>query len=82
MSTDEQPLSLIVYGPRGSGKTANAQAIAKHYGLSEIIDGWRPGDEYPERGALVLSNVDLSSIRFRRTIYIRTALNAIGVKSA
>ena len=38
---------VIVYGPQGCGKTRNAQAIAKHLGLTNIIDEWCPGYELP-----------------------------------
>jgi Holliday junction resolvasome RuvABC ATP-dependent DNA helicase subunit len=33
------PKSVIVYGPRGCGKTTNATRIAKALGLTKVIDG-------------------------------------------
>lgn len=41
-------MSTIIYGPQGCGKTRNAEALAKHLGLSNIVDDWMSGDELPE----------------------------------
>ncbi len=56
-------MSVIIYGPQGCGKTSNAEALAKHFGLNHIIDdgedehgnSWHPGDPVPD-DALVLTN--------------------------
>lgn len=37
--------AVVVYGPPGCGKSHHAQAIAAHYDLEAIVDGWSPGDE-------------------------------------
>lgn len=34
-------VTLIVYGPQGCGKTANAEKIMREFGLIKIIDNWR-----------------------------------------
>jgi MoxR-like ATPase len=31
--------SVLVYGPQGCGKTQNAKRLARHFGVSIIIDG-------------------------------------------
>lgn len=31
--------SIVLYGPRGCGKTSNAPAIAEAYGLTKIVEG-------------------------------------------
>lgn len=56
-------MSVIIYGPQGCGKTRNAEALAKHFGLNHIIDdgedengnSWHPGDPVPD-DTLVLTN--------------------------
>lgn len=30
--------SVIVHGPQGCGKTQNCQALARHFGLRQIVD--------------------------------------------
>ncbi|AKH39165.1 MULTISPECIES: hypothetical protein [Nitrosomonas] len=49
-------MSAIIYGPQGCGKTRNAEKLAKHLGLSNIIDDWMPDQELPE-GTLALTSV-------------------------
>lgn len=48
-------MSIVVYGPQGCGKTRNKAALAAHFGLSNIIDDWSPGDTLPE-DTLALTN--------------------------
>lgn len=36
-------MPLIIYGPQGCGKTRNAQRLAAHFGLKNILDGWDGG---------------------------------------
>lgn len=48
--------SVVIYGPPGCGKTRNAQALAKHFGLRIILDEWnirKPG--IPPADTLVLT---------------------------
>ena len=35
-------MAVIIYGPQGCGKTTQAQVLAKHYGLTNILDEWDP----------------------------------------
>lgn len=35
-------MSVIVYGPRGCGKSQDSQRIADALGLHCIVDGWEP----------------------------------------
>lgn len=41
-------MSVIVYGPAGCGKTRFAKRLMKHFGMSRVIDEWKPGDEIPD----------------------------------
>lgn len=47
--------SVVIYGPMECGKTRYAKALAKFYGLTEIVDEW-DGQPFPTYGALVLTN--------------------------
>ncbi|SFM56371.1 AAA family ATPase [Nitrosomonas communis] len=49
-------MSVIIYGPQGCGKTTNAEKLAKHLGLSNILDEFGPGQELPE-DTLALTHV-------------------------
>lgn len=44
---------LVVYGPQGCGKTANAKAIAVYFYCTTIVDNWDGRSALPE-GALAL----------------------------
>jgi len=79
--------SIIVHGPQACGKTRNAVAIARHYGLSTILDDQDPHALPPgiSMGTLVLTNVDLSGqhhIGLIRCIPYAQAAAASGVDSA
>ncbi|MEN5207996.1 hypothetical protein ABE493_07720 [Stenotrophomonas terrae] len=54
--------SIIVYGPHACGKTRNAVALARHFGLSKILDD-QDADRIPSGisvDTLVLTNSDLN----------------------
>ena len=48
--------TVVVYGPHACGKTRNAEALRKGFGLDRVIDDWNGRDQVPMRGALVLTN--------------------------
>lgn len=48
--------SVVVYGPQACGKTRNAQAIRRHFGLHAIVDDAVSGRPVPKEGALILTN--------------------------
>jgi MoxR-like ATPase len=54
--TMAQQMTLVVYGPQGCGKTQNAVALAKHFGLNMIYDKHYFGDPLPLMNVLALSN--------------------------
>jgi adenylate kinase family enzyme len=35
---------VIVYGPQGCGKSANADLIKAHFGLTNVVDEWAGGE--------------------------------------
>lgn len=53
--------SIIVYGPPGCGKTLNAVVLARHFGLSRILDDQEPAALPPgvATDTLILTSVDL-----------------------
>jgi len=53
--------SIIVFGPQGCGKTHNAVVMARHFGLSRILDDQDPFDLPPgiATDTLILTSVDL-----------------------
>lgn len=49
-------MSTVIYGPQGCGKTTHKAALAAHFGMAHVVDGWAPGDTLPA-DALALTNV-------------------------
>lgn len=49
-------MSKIVYGPPECGKTANADLIAAHFGLDNIIDGYSLDKPLPENTLALTSD--------------------------
>lgn len=50
--------SVIVHGPQGCGKTRNAEALRKHFRLSQIVDEFetlRRANELRPEGTLYLA---------------------------
>lgn len=79
--------SVLLHGPQGSGKTLIAQRLAKHLGLTKVIEAddhenWRRLD-WPATGAVVVT-VDPQLVRgfSGRRIHINEALGRLGLKSA
>lgn len=54
--------SVVVHGPQACGKTRNAEALRKHYGLTSILDDWNPHERLPLRDTLVLTNANPESL--------------------
>lgn len=64
--------SIVVYGPQGCGKTRNASAIAKAFGLREIVDDWSPRSAVLKRqseGTLFLTSEPLRPNEFGQRVY-------------
>lgn len=80
--TEPMHESIIVHGPPGSGKTLNAVAIARHFGLSKILDDQDPAALPPGVGTdtLILTSVDLTGTPYVGTIrcvpYAKAACDA------
>lgn len=54
--------SVIICGPQGCGKSRNAKKLAKHFGLTRIMDEdgeWMVGDPIPEEDTLILTNEEV-----------------------
>lgn len=49
------PLSVIVCGPQGCGKTANAEKLRVGFGLDRVME-WDGRERIPSRGVLVLTH--------------------------
>lgn len=47
--------TVVVFGPRGCGKTHNAEALAAHFGLRIVVDDWDPHRHVLTPDALHLS---------------------------
>lgn len=67
------PQSIIVHGPQACGKTRNAQALMRKYGLKRVIelDNLTPNPSVlPANNALVLSANPLEALQeYGLTIY-------------
>ena len=53
--------TVIVTGPQGCGKTRMSRAIAAHFGLSKVVDGW-DGESEPPRDVLLLTSVPAAAL--------------------
>ena len=82
---------VVIHGPPGSGKTTNAEKLARFHGVSTIVDdGACLGQRFPAGDALVLTTRSPDEVRqwqaqSRRFgpltfVPIATALNSIGAK--
>ena len=50
------PKTIVVYGRQGCGKTTHSQALARHFGTSQILDGWTGATRLPTWDTLVLTD--------------------------
>lgn len=79
--------TIVIHGPQGCGKTRNAQALAKHFGCSRIVDDWN-GRSKVEPGSLVLTSSLVFGIKVsalpvgRRFIPFVAAMAEAGLVSA
>jgi len=63
-------MGTIIYGPQGCGKTSNADKLAKHFGLSKIVDNY-DGLGSIDQDTLYLTNVHVAgAIQFSDVISI------------
>ncbi len=72
---------VIIYGPKASGKTTNAERMKRHYGCRRIVDGWDAFEDIPKLrdGDLALAlDEPTVSIHGAIVIDIATALKKIG----
>lgn len=76
--------SVIIYGPKGSGKTQHAEQLRQHFGMERIVDDWDGSRPYPSYDCLVLTNNAHPSIAARGNYYVlnRALLKAAQVVSA
>ena len=54
-------IPVIVYGPPASGKTRNAEALRKYFGLTNIFEEWCPGTAV-YKDTLYLTTFDVPSL--------------------
>lgn len=88
-------MSVIIYGPQGTGKGIHAEALKRHYGLKRVIDECDvdcPVDLYQRfetdavrmksLRALFITDEDPPAhlIRDRRIVHIARALVDAGIK--
>jgi len=67
----------IVYGPMGCGKTRNAERLARHFGATEIVDGWDGRSNLPPN-CLALTVEPPPRIRGARVIPFQDAIVMVG----
>lgn len=46
--------ALLIFGPPGSGKTTNAEALRRHYRKARVVDFFDRGDPIPPGKVLLL----------------------------
>jgi len=68
-------MGIVIYGPQGCGKSKHKNELAVHFGMSKIIDDWKPGDALPE-SALALTNAPEAegAIAFSEVLALLTAI--------
>lgn len=67
--------SILIYGPRGCGKSTNAQALADFYGLTAVLDEVTRQTEMPLEDTLLLAErVPAHTPEWMRTIPFTVAI--------
>lgn len=85
---DTSPVdSVIVYGPQGCGKTLNADALRRAFGLSVVYDGEIPPDikKIPRHGVLILTCDEASARAYdgrMQVINFNEAMKRVGQGAA
>jgi len=51
--------NVVVHGPMACGKTRNAQALKRHFGLQHVVDDYYPMFKAPKSDTLILTNVEM-----------------------
>lgn len=70
--------SIIVYGPKGCGKTRNSSAIAKAYGLHKIRDDWSTYDPFTNEDTLHITIEPPRTVRLaRRSVSFDDAMKKV-----
>lgn len=72
--------SIYVYGPPGCGKSTNAKAIMKHFGLTRLVDEYSNGhskNAIADTGELILGIGAANGPKFIRRMTYRSAMKAV-----
>jgi hypothetical protein len=74
--------SVIVCGPKGSGKTEHRWRLADYFGLMRVFDNWRPETPPPEHDTLILTRAPRGTFpdRAMRVITMHEAIALCGPK--
>lgn len=80
--------TTIVTGPKGCGKQANGERIARAYGMDGIVASWQPGDAITE-GKLHLTNkpvvreqLEVEYQMFLRVVSYDTAMQMVAIEES
>lgn len=75
--------SIVIYGPRGCGKTKHAEQLRVHFELETTVDDWDGVSAYPREGALVLtSNPDAQVRGTDQSMHFGAAMRALTSEAA
>lgn len=76
------PNTVVVHGPQGCGKTIYAEALAAHFGCSNVADEWDGTDPLPN-GTLALTSAPRIALpRSATVIHFDVAMAEAGLLSA
>lgn len=76
--------SVVIHGPQGCGKTTHAEALARHFGCTQVVQDWNGLDPLPA-GALGLTNAPaarLAAVEGARVVSYEHAAGEAGLLSA
>lgn len=48
--------SVVIYGPRGCGKSEHADQLCEHFELQRVLDNWNGRSDVPQEDTLILTN--------------------------